>query len=472
MIRMQAGEVAAVVGGTLHNVASDVEVSGNVVTDSREVAGGDLFVAIAGERVDGHDFAESALTGGVALVIAQRPIDQPHLLVENTVSALADLARHVVATVRERGELQVVGITGSAGKTTTKDLLAAICASQAPTIAPIGSFNNDIGMPLTALKITGETKYLISEMGASGKGELTRLTSIAPLDVACVLMVGHAHLEGFGSIDDVAAAKAELVSAVRGAVVLNADDPRVCAMASLATSPTGQVLPRHRIRYFSATNTFADANGADLIATDITTDASGCTVFTARRGSEQARVRLPMPGRHHVNNALAALTIATTLGIDLTGAAAAISEAKLSAHRMAAHHFGDITLIDDAYNANLESMRASLATVAKMPASRRIAVLGQMLEAGEQSAELHRQVGQYVGDVGIDWLIAVNAPEIAAGARDSGVQRIDTVASAQQAGALLEAEKSAGDVIVLKGSSGVKLWQLADELTAAWGQQK
>lgn len=472
MIRMQAGEIADVVSGALHRVDKDALVTGNVVTDSRDVGAGDLFVAIVGERVDGHDFAARALAAGASLVIAERPVDQPHLLVKNTVTALADLARHVVAKVREGGQLQVVGITGSAGKTTTKDLLAAICGAKAATVAPIGSFNNDIGMPLTALKITADTRYLISEMGASGKGELTRLTAIAPLDVACVLMVGHAHLEGFGSIDDVAAAKAELVSGVRGAVVLNADDPRVCQMASKATSPTGQLLPRHRVRYFSATNTFADTNDADLTATDITTDTAGCTVFTARRGAESARVRLPMPGRHHVNNALAALTVATTLGIELEAAAAAISDAKLSAHRMAVHHFGDITLIDDAYNANLESMRASLATVAKMPATRRIAVLGEMLEAGTKAAELHRQVGQYVGDVGIDWLIAVGAPEIAAGGRDSGVARIDTVTCTKAAKALLDAEKTAGDVIVLKGSSGVKLWQLADELTAAWGQAK
>lgn len=472
MIGMHAGEIAAVTGGTLHHVDPHTQVGGNVVTDSRQVGTGDLFVAIKGERVDGHDYAANALADGAALVIADRHIDQPHLLVNDTITALADLARHVVAQVREAGNLQVIGITGSAGKTTTKDLLAAICAANGPTVAPIGSFNNDIGMPLTALQVTEETQYLVSEMGASAKGELTRLTSIAPLDVACVLMVGHAHLEGFGSIDDVAEAKAELVHAVRGAVVLNADDPRVAAMARTATSPSGQVLPRHRVRYFSATNTFADANGADLVATDITTDAHGCTVFTARRGSERAHVHLPMPGRHHVNNALAALSVATSLGIDLASAASAITDAKLSAHRMAAHHFGDITLIDDAYNANLESMRASLSTVAKMPATRRIAVLGQMLEAGDQSAQLHRQVGLYAGDVGIDWLIAVNAPNIAAGAKDSGVTRIDEVATAHAAGALVQAEKMAGDVIVLKGSSGAKLWQLADELAEAWGQQQ
>ncbi|MDO5727879.1 MAG: UDP-N-acetylmuramoyl-tripeptide--D-alanyl-D-alanine ligase, partial [Bowdeniella nasicola] len=427
MIELRAKDIAAVTGGDLCEVDPNVSISGNVVIDSRDVRPGDIFVAIVGERVDGHDYGDQALQAGAALVIAERSIPSAHLRVANTVQALADLARHVVAEVREGGKLQVIGITGSAGKTTTKDLLAAICSQAGPTVAPVGSFNNDIGMPLTALRIDRDTEYLVCEMGASAKGELSRLTAIAPLDIACVLMVGHAHLQGFGSIDDVARAKAELLANVRGAVVLNADDPRVRAMAKLATAPSGQVLPRHRIKYFSATNQLRHLNGSDLAATDVITDAQGRSVFVASRGAEQVRVTLPMPGRHHVNNALAALTVATTLGIDLQRAATAISQARLSAHRMAVHRLGEVTLIDDAYNANPESMRAALATVAKMPAVRRVAVLGTMLEIGDQSAQLHYQVGKYAGDVGIDWVVAVAAPKIAQGAREAGVKRVDAV---------------------------------------------
>src|SRR5690606_37649050 len=208
-------------------------VTGGVVTDSRLAGPGSVFVAGRGERTDGHEHAAAALAAGAAPALAERPLPGPHVLVADSVVARGELAREVLGRLRAEGQLQVVGLTGSVGKTTTKDVLAQVLAHSGPTVAPRESFNNEIGLPLTVLSATRETRYLVLEMGASGPGHIDYLTRIAPLDVAVVLVVGHAHMGGFGSIDAVARAKAEIVAGLRpgGTAVLNGDDRRVRAMA-------------------------------------------------------------------------------------------------------------------------------------------------------------------------------------------------------------------------------------------------
>ncbi|MGO1341824.1 MAG: UDP-N-acetylmuramoyl-tripeptide--D-alanyl-D-alanine ligase, partial [Cellulosimicrobium funkei] len=231
MIELTAAQVAAATGGRL-SADPEVRVGGPVVVDSRRVAPGSLFVALPGENVDGHDYAAGAVEAGATLVLAARELDVPCVVVDDVQAALGELARHVLATLRERGDLRVVGVTGSVGKTTTKDLLGQLLRPEGPTVVPRGSFNNEIGLPLTVLEADESTRFLVLEMGASGVGHLTYLTRIAPPDVSVVLVVGSAHLGEFGGIEAVARAKSEIVTGLApgGVAVLNADDLRVAAM--------------------------------------------------------------------------------------------------------------------------------------------------------------------------------------------------------------------------------------------------
>lgn len=463
MIELSASEIADATGGTLVGLDADVRVTGSVTTDSREVAAGDCFVAIAGENIDGHRFVDAAAHAGAAVIIAEQDVEAPHVRVESTVTALGALAREVLARLRKDGDLTVIGVTGSSGKTTTKDLLGAALSEFAPTVFPVASFNNDIGMPLTALRCDENTRYLVSEMGASAPGELTRLTSIAPLDIAIVLMVGHAHVGGFGSLADVATAKSELVQGLpKGArAILNADDERVAPMADVATHADGSPLDASQIRYFSATNALNDRPG--LAATDVTLDPLGRATFT----TAGATLTLPITGAHHVNNALAALSAVDALGLDVARAARAIEAAKISPHRMALTERSDgITILDDAYNANPESMRAAIEVLAALPAKRRIALLGTMLEMGGEADEQHREVGKTAAQAGLDWVICVAADPIGAGVRAvAGPEvRADAVQTNEEALDLLTPELTEGDTLLIKGSNGAGLWSVADRL--------
>jgi len=317
------------------------------VVDSRLIETGGLFVALPGERADGHDFVAAALAGGAALVIAEREVDGPCIVVENGEKALGALAREVLRRLRSTGEITVIGITGSVGKTTTKDLLAQLLEASGPTVAPVASFNNEIGLPLTVLRADERTRYLVLEMGASGPGHLDYLTDIAPPDVAVVLVVGRAHLGGFGGIEAVAAAKAEIVAGLApgGLAVLNADDARVAAMSVRAP---GEVL------------WFGEGAAAQVRAEDAVVDETGRARFTLRGSGGTAPVTLQLVGEHHILNALAAAAAAIAAGLTVPDVATRLSAARaISPHRMAVTERPDgVTVIDDSYNANPDSMRA------------------------------------------------------------------------------------------------------------------
>ncbi|MFT4229097.1 MAG: UDP-N-acetylmuramoyl-tripeptide--D-alanyl-D-alanine ligase, partial [Microbacterium sp.] len=301
MIALTLDEIAAIVRGRLVPAAGDdgaTVVAGVVDTDSRLIGPGDVFVAKPGEVTDGHLFVGAAAAAGAALAIVERPVDVAvsQIVVDDVVDALAELAREVVARVRAGGRLQIVAITGSNGKTTTKNLVARILSAEGETVAPRNSFNNEVGAPLTMLRVTHDTRYLVSELSARGPGELTRLGGLIAPDVGVVLMVGLAHGGLFGSIEATAAAKAELVQQVRagGLAVLNADDPRVAAMAAIA-----------RERGVSV-RWFGHGAGADVRAQDVEATAAG-TTFTVAAGDVSRAMRLRVIGAHHVGNALAAI---------------------------------------------------------------------------------------------------------------------------------------------------------------------
>lgn len=478
MIALTAAEIAAATGGVLHadpdQDRTTLVVSGPVVVDSRDVLPGGLFVALPGEHVDGHDFAARAVDAGAVLVLANRELRDgdrvlPTVVVDDVEVALGELARTVLERLREAAlepggsDLRVIGVTGSVGKTTTKDLLAQLCGSVGPTIAPVRSFNNEIGLPLTVLRADESTRFLVLEMGASGLGHLTYLTRIAPPDVAVVLVVGQAHIGEFGGIEAVAKAKAEIVEGLAsdGVAVLNADDLRVRAMAGVA--PADVVL-------------FGEASDAVVLARDVRLDRAGRASFTlvvrAPGGDELADVTLRLVGEHHVHNALAAAAAARAVGLSTEQIAEGLTAADaLSPHRMHVVDRPDgVTVVDDSYNANPDSMRAALKALAVLAGRdrRSVAVLGEMLELGPGSREAHDQIGRLVVRLNISLTVVVGegARAIRDGANHEGSWGDEVVLAddLESAGRFLDDELRDGDVVLVKSSYGAGLWKLGDRL--------
>jgi UDP-N-acetylmuramoyl-tripeptide--D-alanyl-D-alanine ligase len=461
VIALSLADIAEIVDGRLTTSgAGDTVVDGSVQTDSRLVVPGSIFFALPGEVTDGALFAGAAVDNGAALVISEREVDiaVPLIIVSDGVAALAALAAAVVARVRAAGPLSVVAITGSNGKTTTKNLLRAILEKQAATVAPQGSFNNHVGAPISMLGIDYDTRYLVVEMGANHAGEIARLVAIARPDIGVVLKVGLAHVGEFGGVDAVQRAKSEMVTdlGTGATAILNADDDRVAAMAKLTPAT---------VRWFGLSET------ADVRAEDIEATATG-TNFTVVEAEVRMPVRLRILGEHHVLNALAALSVARELEIDLAEAIEAIeSVARAERWRMELllPPSGAI-IINDAYNASPDSMAAALKTLAQVrgPDDRTIAVLGEMAELGEYSDEEHDRIGRLVVRLNIRKLIVVGhgARHIhnAAGLEGSWDGESVYVASPDEAYDLLREDVGAGDIVLVKSSKSANLRFLGDRL--------
>ena len=458
-MRTSAQWIAEAVSGRL--VGSDVSVTGSVVTDSREAQAGSLYVARRGESADGHAFVAGAVARGAVAVIVEHEVDEAvaQIVVEDSTEALGALARAHVEALRAGGALDVIAMTGSVGKTTTKDLLLQIMSADGPTVAPKLSFNNEVGLPLTVLLADENTRHLVLEMGASGPGHITYLTGIVAPDVAIELCVGHAHVGGFGGFEGVAAAKAELIRGMRpgGPVILNTDDPNVEAMAPLAS---GEV-----IRFSASGNPRAEVR-----AQDVSVDAADRASFTLVTPAGTAQVSLKIVGRHHVANALAAAAGALTLGVDLATVVQVLSSARaLSPHRMDVHELVidgcELTLIDDSYNANLDSMRAGIAALSSISkGGRMIAVLGEMLELGEDSQSLHEQVGAMIEACGVETLIGLGADAHYYLEGASAVPNRQVASDPADAARLALEFAGDGAVVLVKGSFGSHSWQVADIL--------
>ena len=402
MIALSLALVADIVDGELAGTTADTApvVDGPVVIDGREAAPGSLFAAFVGERVDGHDHVHQAAAAGAVAVLGSRPTDLPTVVVDDVRAALQRLASYVVRRVREEGDLTVVALTGSQGKTSTKDLLAAVLGRSAATVATRGSFNNELGMPLTALRVEPTTRFLVLEMGARGIGHIAELTGLVRPDVSVVLNVGQAHLGEFGSRDAIAQAKGELVEALTeaGTAVLNAGDERVSAMASRTV---GRVV------------SFGDVPAADVRVEGLTLDRLGRPAFRLVRGEEQTEVTLRLVGAHQALNAAAAAAVALACDVPLAEVATALSEVEtLSQWRMELRELDrGVIVLNDSYNANPDSVRAALDALAAIGADadvrRTIAVLGEMKELGETHDEEHRGVGAYAADLGVDHVVVV-----------------------------------------------------------------
>ncbi|MEU7423958.1 UDP-N-acetylmuramoyl-tripeptide--D-alanyl-D-alanine ligase [Streptomyces sp. NPDC040750] len=456
MIALSLAEIAAVVGGQTHDIPDpSVQVTGPVVRDSREVVPGSLFAAFVGERVDGHDYASQVVEAGAVAVLASRPVGVPAIVVEDVQTALGALARHVV----RRLGATLVALTGSAGKTSTKDLIAQVLQRAAPTIYTPGSLNNEIGLPLTALSATEETKFLVLEMGARGIGHIRYLTELTPPKVGLVLNVGTAHIGEFGGREQIAQAKGELVESLPedGTAVLNADDPLVRAMASRTKAKV--VL-------------FGESAEADVRAENVRLTDSGQPAFSLHTPSGASDVTMRLYGEHHVSNALAAAAVAYELGMSAAEIATALSEAgSLSRWRMEVTERPDgVTIVNDAYNANPESMRAALRALAAMGKGRRTwAVLGKMAELGDEALAEHDAVGRLAVRLNVSKLVAVGGIEaswLQLGAYNEGSWGEESVhvSDAQAAIDLLRSELRPGDVVLVKASRSVGLESVAQAL--------
>ncbi|MGH3320223.1 MAG: UDP-N-acetylmuramoyl-tripeptide--D-alanyl-D-alanine ligase [Streptosporangiaceae bacterium] len=461
MISLPLSEVAELAGGRLADVSDpSVRVFGPVVTDSRRVGPGGLFVALPGERADGHDYARGAVDAGAVAVLAARPVGVPAVVMgegRDVLDGLAGLARGVVDRLPRT---VVTAVTGSSGKTTTKDLLAQVLGRGGPTIAPEGSYNNEIGHPLTVLRADATTRHLVLEVSARGVGHIAHLCRIAPPTLGIVLNVGTAHMGEFGSRAMIAKAKGELVEALPpdGVAILNADDPFVREMA---------------VRTAARTSTYGLAGEAagevDVRATDVELDAMTRPRFTLVTPEGARPVRLGLHGRHNVANALAAAAAARALGMTVGEVADALNDAVArSPWRMEVRGSpAGITVVNDAYNANPDSVRAALDALVSMARDGRTwAVLGEMAELGDEAAAEHAAVGREAVRRGVSRLVVVGeeAAAIAEGAREAGAgpERVARVPDAEAATAMVCAQVRAGDIVLVKGSRVVGL-----ELVAA-----
>ncbi|URN15787.1 MULTISPECIES: UDP-N-acetylmuramoyl-tripeptide--D-alanyl-D-alanine ligase [Streptomyces] len=464
MIALSLAEIADITGGQAHDIPDpDVRVTGSVVYDSRQVEPGGLFAAFAGENVDGHDYAEGAVAAGAVAVLATRPVGVPAVVVPDVTAALGALARTVV----ERLGTTVVALTGSAGKTSTKDLLAQLLQRKGPTVWPAGNLNNEIGLPVTALRATEETRHLVLEMGARGVGHIRYLTGLTPPRIGLVLNVGSAHIGEFGGRERIALAKGELVEALPpaeegGVAVLNADDPLVKAMAS-----------RTRARVVL----FGESPEASVRAENVRLTEDGRPAFRLHTPTGCSDVTMRLYGEHHVSNALAAAAVAHELDMPVHEIAVALSEAgSLSRWRMEVTERPDgVTIVNDAYNANPESMRAALRALAAMGEAARAkggrtwAVLGLMAELGDEALAEHDAVGRLAVRLNVGKLVAVGGREaswLQLGAYNEGSWGEESVhvSDAQAAIDLLRSELRPGDVVLVKASRSVGLERVAQAL--------
>ena len=461
MINLSVRQIAAAVDGVVHGDA-EVMVTGSVETDSRLVGVGSLFVAKPGEITDGHEFVSAASAAGAVAALVERKLDNANLtqiVVKDSVIALGALAKFVLSEIRKTSDLKVIGVTGSNGKTTTKNMLNAILSAAAETIAPIESYNNEVGAPYSILQTTSKTKFLVVELGAGGLGSIDYLTKIAQPDIGVILKVGLAHVGEFGGIETTAKIKSELAKAMpkSSTLILNADDGYVVDMAEL---PSAQKI------------WFGTSSDANYQATDQKVSINGTSFNLHWPDGQVSEISLQILGEHHVMNALAAASVADHLQIPRGEIVRALEAMPLAERwRMQVLNRPDgVTIINDAYNASPDSMRAALQTLATLgrQGHRTIAVLGEMAELGSESVSQHDEIGRLVVRLNIDQLFVVGqgAKLIHLGAMQEGSwdgesKFVDSIDEALQ---LVRGLLGSGDIVLVKSSKSANLRFLGDAL--------
>ncbi|MFJ6573421.1 UDP-N-acetylmuramoyl-tripeptide--D-alanyl-D-alanine ligase [Streptomyces sp. NPDC091292] len=456
MLPLALADIARIVHGELHDVPNpSARVSAPLVFDSRQAETGSLFLALTGEHTDGHAHAQGAVERGAVAALTTRPVGVPAIVVPHVLDAAGLIAQHVIADLTAT----VIAVTGSAGKTSTKDLIAHLLTAAGPTVATAQSYNNEIGLPVTASRADADTRFLVLEMGARHIGDIASLARLAPPQVSVVLNVGSAHVGEFGGKEQIARAKGELVEALpaSGLAVLNADDVLVRAMADRTTA---RVI------------TFGLHPDATIRAENVHIDADGRPRFDLVTPEGRARVAMRMLGEHQVSNALAAAAVAREAGLPVDRIAELLGEATVQSRwRMEVTTRPDeVTVVNDSYNANPDAMRVSLRAVASMGGGkdrRTIAVLGEMRELGDESRTAHEQVGTAAGTLGYDHVISIGGTEaqwMAEAARAAGAGTAHHVPDQDAAQLLLDGLLRPGDIVLFKASRGVGLEALVQKV--------
>ncbi len=455
MINLQASQIAEIVGGEL--IGSDVTVTSAPIFNSNEAKPGSIFLALIGENSDGHQYIADAFVNGSVLAFTTREVPERCIVVDDVLHALNLLASYVRNSLPE---LKVIALTGSQGKTTTKDLLNHILSTVAPTVAPAGNFNNELGAPITLLQSDSQTKFCILEMGARHIGDIAELCKMATPDIGVVLKVGSAHIGEFGSAQAVAKAKSEMISSLRDGAV---------AVLGQYDDFTKEMKTLHKGR----TITFGETTSADVRATDIEI-REGRPHFDLVTPAGRAAVGLRIAGIHQVANALAAAAIATNLGISIDLIAGALSTAELhSKWRMEIHELDGLVLINDAYNASPESTEAALRTLvlfAQERGGQSWAFLGKMHELGASSPQRHASLGTLASELGIDHLVCISADEYASEIAESSQIAVHRFISFEEAEALVD-QMNQGDVLLVKASRAEKFEVLADLIVKRWSER-
>ncbi|MFD7098317.1 UDP-N-acetylmuramoyl-tripeptide--D-alanyl-D-alanine ligase [Streptomyces xanthophaeus] len=457
MIPLSLQEAALASGGQLHGADDPCRmITGPLAFDSREIAPGSLFCCLKGKSVDGHDFAAHAVATGAVAVLADHPVGVPAIVVPDVLAAMSQIAARVASAYSGT----VIGLTGSAGKTSTKDLLRSILELDGPTVATPRSFNNELGFPVTVSGVEAGSRYLLLEMGTRGLGHIESLCDVARPSIATVLGVGSAHIGEFGSREAIADAKAEIVRALpaHGIAVLNGDDPLVAAMAGETDATV---------------ITFGFGEGCDVRAEEVGVQHDGRPHFVLVHGSTRRRSDLRVHGRHNVLNAVGAAATAIAAGIPADRIAQGLREAVISSGgRMEVITRADgVTVINDAFNASPESVVAALAALGDIagPTRRKIAVLGEMAELGNEAASWHDQVAQHVirlrpaevigvGSTHMDRMLTIlNAAGVAAGKVAPGSPLVEEINRTLRP----------GDVVLIKGANALGLEAVARDLSAS-----
>jgi UDP-N-acetylmuramoyl-tripeptide--D-alanyl-D-alanine ligase len=449
-----SAEIARAVGG---NASADFAVTG-VAFDSREVASGDLFVALPGESTDGHRFVAQACAQGAAGAVVSQPVDGPHVLVADTRAALDALG----TAARARTHATVIGVTGSVGKTSTKEALWAALARIAAGGAhrSLKSYNNHTGVPLSLARMPAETRFGVFEMGMNHAGEIAALTRLVRPHIAVITTIAPAHIEHLGTIEKIAHAKAEIFEGLEpgGTAIVPFDSPQCGILLEAAERHAGRVL------------TFGFGRGADVRALDSVGTKSGGTLLTVQLPESSVTLTIGQPGEHWVLNALAVLAAAEAAGGDLAVAGLALAELRGMAGRGARSMVpvvdGEALLIDESYNANPASMTATLKMLGAEPASRRIAVLGAMKELGEHGPALHAQLAEPIAQANVDFALLVGAEMAPLAKALAATTRFAHVPAAADALDALKGEVGSGDAVLIKASNSVGLGRLVADLTA------
>lgn len=453
MIKLSAREISLIVNGTLHG-DENIMVTQAPVFDSRQAKAGSIFLALVGENSDGHKYCSDAFANGAVLALTTKVVEEPCVVVADVMQAIADLAKFVRVQLND---LTVIGITGSQGKTTTKDLLNYILSSVGETIAPKGSFNNELGVPLTILECNEKTKYCILEMGARHIGDISVLCEIAKPKIGAVLKVGNAHIGEFGSREAIALAKSELVTSLAsgGIAILGTYD---------------QFTPAMKVAEGVEVLTFGERSDCNVRAADVEI-REGRPHFDLVTKSGRAAVGMRLVGLHQIPNALAAAAISSALGLSVDQIAGALSMAELASKwRMEIFELNGRLMINDSYNANPESMAAALRTLALFAQERggsSWAVLGKMHELGPSENEDHVAIGKLVSDLGIDQLLTVSMPAYGQGVSRDSETTVHEFKEKSSVVSLLNQMQS-GDVLMVKASRAEHFEEIAQEVAANW----